>query len=56
MKKTENSLIYIGREIEFDEEEFLRNLTELREAADRNADDLRELLQKIVPTYIMPER
>lgn len=56
MKKTENSLIYIGREIEFDEEEFLTNLKELKQAAESGTGNLRELIHRIVPTYIMPEK
>ncbi len=51
LSATDNSLIYIGKPIEFDEEEFLATLDELKDVMyDENA-DVRALVKKIVPTY-----
>ena len=51
LKKTENSLIYIGKPIDFDESEFYKTLEELsRTMYDENI-DIRALVKKIVPTY-----
>lgn len=51
LKKTENSMIYIGKPIDFDESEFYKTLEELsRTMYDENI-DIRALVKKIVPTY-----
>lgn len=51
LKETSNKMIFIGRPIEFDEEEFRRQLDILeREAANEDSDIRREVM-KIVPTY-----
>ena len=51
MKKTENELIFIGRPLEFDEDEFLQSLNNLMNAAYSNKPNIRELVGQIVPTY-----
>lgn len=55
MKPTENSLIYIGHPIEFDEEKLYRILEKLKkESANENA-DMRLMVKEIVPTYVLPD-
>lgn len=51
LQETENSLIHIGKPIEFDEDEFLEQLNELRKLADSDTDGIRKAVQKIVSTY-----
>ncbi len=51
MKETANSLIHIGKPIEIDERQFFVQLKELKTAVEEERDDIRELLQRIVPTY-----
>lgn len=56
LQKTKNKLIFIGRQIEIDQEVFIQELRKLRDAALENNDELAiEALHKIVPTYITPE-
>ena len=51
LKRTENELIHIGMPIPFDVEEFLEQLDELTERAYANAENIRELVEKVVVTY-----
>ena len=51
LKRTENELIHIGMPIPFDVEEFLAQLDELAERAYANAENIRELVEKVVVTY-----
>lgn len=51
MKKTPNDLIHIGCPIAFDTEEFLEDLEELMKVAYTNEENIREYVQKMVPTY-----
>lgn len=51
LQETENSLIHIGKPIEFDEDEFLEQLNELRKMADSDTDRIRQAVQRIVATY-----
>lgn len=51
MQDTANHLIHIGRPIEFDEEEFLEKLEELKCIVETDADGVREKVQEIVSTY-----
>ena len=55
MQDTANKLIHIGKPIEFDETEFLRQLRSLQIAADNNSDNIRELVKEIVPAYVIKE-
>ncbi|MGN0495216.1 MAG: polysaccharide biosynthesis protein [Lachnospiraceae bacterium] len=51
MQNTANKLIYIGKPIEMDEEKFMRQLEEIRDYVVEEPDDIREVVQKMVPTY-----
>jgi len=52
LTKTDNKLIHIGRPIAFDNDEFLRELETLMEAAYANREEtIRDSVQKIVSTY-----
>ena len=51
LKKTKNNLIYIGCPIPFDIETFLKELKGLMDAAYKNADDVKERVEKVVSTY-----
>jgi len=48
---TDNGLISIANPISFDEKEFWSNLEKLKVAAEEETDQMKELLEKIVPTY-----
>ena len=49
---TENKLIHIGKPIEFDESKFYVQLDNLKRAVEAECEDVRPLIQEIVPTYI----
>jgi len=51
LQDTENHMIHIGKPIEIDEEQFLKDLEELAEISKSEDGDVRKLVQKIVPTY-----
>lgn len=51
LQDTKNSLIHIGKPIEFDEENFINQLDELKKLADNDTDGIRLGVQKIVSTY-----
>lgn len=51
LQDTPNKLIHIGRPIEFDEEEFCRQLVHLYQVANRDSEMIRQEVKKIVPTY-----
>ena len=55
LQETPNKLIHIGKPIVFDEEKFRRQLAELKETADHDSDAIKQLVQKIVPTYTIKE-
>ena len=52
LKRTPNKLIHIGNPIPFDTAEFRVQLEELMTAAYDNDDDIRSIVEKMVPTYI----
>lgn len=52
LKDTENKLIHIGKPIEFDEVKFYAQLYNLEKAVDMECEDVRPMIQKIVPTYV----
>lgn len=56
LQSTENQLIHIGKPIEFDEKKFLEQLSELKEAMDKDSQKIRQLVQKIVPTYVIEKK
>jgi len=51
MQDTANKLIHIGKPIQMDEERFLQQLEDLKEYVVTEPDDIREWVQRIVPTY-----
>ena len=51
-----NELIFIGKQIEIDQESFITSLCKLRDAAQENNDKAAiQALHDIVPTFIKPE-
>lgn len=56
LQQTANKMIYVGKPIEFDEDEFLRNLEKLYTYAYDETDQMKAMISKIVPSYhIRPE-
>lgn len=55
LRSTENERIHIGRPIEFDEEEFLKDLEELYQSAYAETDHMKKIVKKLVPTYNLRE-
>lgn len=51
LQDTANKMIHIGKPIEFDEMKFFSQLHALKEAANNEAEDVRQRVQEIVPTY-----
>ena len=51
LKDTANKLIHIGKPIEIDETEFFVQLKNLKEASKNESNDIRSIVQNIVPTY-----
>ncbi|MCD8110587.1 MAG: polysaccharide biosynthesis protein, partial [Clostridiales bacterium] len=51
IQKTDNELIYIGKPIPFEVEEFLKQLEKLAEASYENSDEIVEMVERIVPTF-----
>lgn len=52
LKDTDNKLIHIGKPIELDEMKFYGQLNKLKQAVEAECEDVRPLIQEIVPTYI----
>lgn len=56
LEKTSNKLIFIGKQIELNEDEFINDIVKLKKAANDNNNELVvSLLHKVVPTFIPPE-
>ena len=51
LQTTENELIHIGKPIEFDEDEFVKDLEELYQEAYAETTKMKQIVHKIVPTY-----
>ena len=51
LQETANKLIHIGKPIEMDDEKFLEQLQRLDAAYRVEADNMKELVAEIVPTY-----
>ena len=51
MQDTANKLIHIGKPIEMDEEKFLEDLKQLSTYVVEEPSDIREVVQRMVPTY-----
>ena len=56
LKKTENNMIYIGKPMDFDENEFTKNLEELSEILYDEKADIKRKVAQIVTTYKYGER
>ena len=56
LQKTSNKLIFIGKQIDIDAKQFLAKLHELRNAAEKNNEELAVMaLHDMVPTFVTPE-
>lgn len=56
LQQTANKMIYVGKPIEFDEDEFLQSLEKLYTYAYDETSQMKAMVSKIVPTYhIRPE-
>ena len=51
LQSTDNHLIHIGRPIEMNDEQFIADLEELRRACEGESGDIKEIVERIVPTY-----
>ena len=51
MQTTPNKLIHIGVPIPFDKEQFIRQLTNLADAAYNNDEEIIEKVEAVVPTF-----
>ncbi len=51
LQNTDNKLIHIGKPLEFDEEEFIKEVALLDKAAKDEVEDIRHLVKRLVPTY-----
>ena len=56
MQESANKLIHIGKPIQFDEEEFLQRLAQLRDYVVNEPEDIRSFVQRIVPTYSIQDQ
>ena len=56
LQKTKNKLIFIGRQIDIDEKSFPHRLSQLRDAAAMDNEELAvQALHEMVPTFTTPE-
>ena len=51
LRETTNKLIHIGNPIEMDDDHFLLQLARLETAYENEADNMKEIVEEIVPTY-----
>ena len=51
LKETANKMIHIGKPIEYDAEEFERQLEKLAKASKNEEGDIRAMVKEIVSTY-----
>lgn len=54
LRSTANNLIHIGKPLEINDVELAQQLVQLEAACEENADDIRDMVEKIVPTYHRP--
>ena len=52
LKETSNNLIHIGKPIEFNHDIFSKRLMELKEACEKDENDIKQLVKEMVPTYV----
>ena len=55
LEKTDNNLIYIGRPIEFNEDDLWEKIGELEKVMYDDSVDLRSMVKELVPTYRIPK-
>ncbi len=56
LQKTKNKLIFIGKQLEIDAQTFLPQLSELKQAAEQDNEEVAvKALHRIVPTFTTPE-
>jgi hypothetical protein len=56
LQKTRNKLIFIGKQIDIDQEQFIVELRKLRDAALENNEQVAiTALHNMVPTFVTPE-
>lgn len=56
LQKTKNKLIFIGKQIDIDEENFPKRLRKLRDAARKNDEAVAiKAMHEMVPTFVTPE-
>ena len=51
LQKTENDLIFIGKPIEFDQEEFFEHLKDLKKTAYEDDPQMKVVVKRLVPSY-----
>ena len=51
LQDTDNKLIHIGKPIEMDDELFKKQLQRLNEASRGEAENMKDIVAEIVPTY-----
>ena len=51
IRKTDSDRVYIGKALEFDKDEFRKNLEELRSACMADNESIKDIVELIVPTY-----
>ena len=54
LRSTANHLIHIGKPLEINDIELAQQLVQLEKACEENADNIRVMVEKIVPTYHRP--
>ena len=55
LQKTKNKLIFIGKQIEINEDDFAERLRTLRDAAEENNEEVAvAALHEMVPTFVTP--
>lgn len=55
MTNTPNKLIHIGHPIQMDDEQFMKDLDELDRESQKDVNNIREVIMRVVPTYHQPE-
>jgi len=55
LRETANKMIYIGKPIEYNTEEFEQQLEKLRQASLDEESDIRRIVKEMVPTYTYEE-
>lgn len=56
LRSTDNHLIHIGKPLDIDYKKLTQQLSQLETACDQNSDNIRDLVETIVPTYRRPAR